>query len=189
MLRRILIEKRVFFLVLAVAVLVNAALCGLVVYPLSVRVAGAAGRAASALDAERAAGRDHDTAKATVSGKDRAQTELKKFYQDVLPADLAAARRITYLRLAQLARESNVRAERRSYEEQHERESTLIRLHMTMVLQGDYASLRRFIYRLESAPDFVVIDNVALSQRNDPNAPLLLTLSLSTYFRAGDNGA
>ena len=32
-----------------------------------------------------------------------------------------------------------------------------------MVLQGDYESLRQFIYELESAPEFVIIDDVTLA--------------------------
>ena len=31
-----------------------------------------------------------------------------------------------------------------------------------MVLQGDYENLRQFIYELESAPEFVIIDDVTL---------------------------
>ena len=33
-----------------------------------------------------------------------------------------------------------------------------------MVLQGDYESFRQFIYELESAPEFVIIDDVTLAQ-------------------------
>ena len=56
-----------------------------------------------------------------------------------------------------------------------------------MVLQGDYESFRQFIYELESAPEFVIIDDVTLAQ-NDPTKPLTLTLQLSTYYRLGANG-
>jgi len=53
--------------------------------------------------------------------------------------------------------------------------------------QGDYQSLRHFIYELESAPAFVIIDDVALSQ-NEPDKPLTLVLQLSTYYRLSTNG-
>ena len=53
--------------------------------------------------------------------------------------------------------------------------------------QGDYESFRQFIYELESAPEFVIIDDVTLAQ-NDPDKPLTLTLELSTYYRLGANG-
>ena len=53
--------------------------------------------------------------------------------------------------------------------------------------QGDYESLRRFIYELEISPAFVIIDDVALAQL-DPEKPLTLSLDLSTYYRLGSNG-
>jgi len=53
--------------------------------------------------------------------------------------------------------------------------------------QGDYESLRRFIYQLESDPAFVIIDDVQLAQ-SDPTKPLTLQLQLSTYYRLGSNG-
>ena len=56
-----------------------------------------------------------------------------------------------------------------------------------MVLQGDYESLRQFIYELESAPEFVIIDDVTLAQ-SDADKPLTLSLELSTYYRLGPNG-
>jgi hypothetical protein len=55
------------------------------------------------------------------------------------------------------------------------------------VLEGDYEGLRRFIFDLESAPEFVIIDEVTLSQ-SDPTKPLTLALDMSTYFRTGANG-
>ena len=56
-----------------------------------------------------------------------------------------------------------------------------------MVLEGDYASVRQFIYELETTPAFVIIDDVTLAQ-NDPAKPLTLTLELSAYYRLGANG-
>jgi hypothetical protein len=56
-----------------------------------------------------------------------------------------------------------------------------------MVLEGDYASVRQFIYELETTPAFVIIDDVTLAQK-DPDKPLALSLELSAYFRTGLNG-
>ena len=61
------------------------------------------------------------------------------------------------------------------------------RLRISMVLEGDYDSVRRFIYELETTPGFVIIDDVTLAQ-NDPDRPLALSLELSAYFRTGLNG-
>ena len=55
-----------------------------------------------------------------------------------------------------------------------------------MQFQGDYESFRQFIFALESAPEFVIIDDVTLAQ-SDASKPLTLTLELSTYFRLGAN--
>ena len=57
-----------------------------------------------------------------------------------------------------------------------------------MVLQGDYGNLRQFIFELETAPEFVIIDGVTLTQA-DTSKPLTLTLDLSTYYRLGAHGA
>jgi Tfp pilus assembly protein PilO len=106
-----------------------------------------------------------------------------------LPHDLAGARRITYLRLAQLAQKEGLRAQRRSSEpEDPERNSSLRRLKISMTLAGDYENMRQFIYQLETAPDFVVIDDIALSEAGEPGSPLVLTLALSTYYRANADG-
>ena len=53
--------------------------------------------------------------------------------------------------------------------------------------QCDYESFRQFIYALESASPFVIIDDVTLTQ-NDPARPLQLTIDISTYYRLGTNG-
>ena len=52
-----------------------------------------------------------------------------------------------------------------------------------MILSGSYADMRTFIHALETAPEFVVIDNVSLAE-DDPDADsLVVTLRLSTYYR------
>jgi hypothetical protein len=43
--------------------------------------------------------------------------------------------------------------------------------------------MRDFIYQLETAPEFVVIDNVQLAEGADRDGSLVVTLDLSTYFR------
>jgi hypothetical protein len=50
-----------------------------------------------------------------------------------------------------------------------------------MVLQGDYRNIRQFIYELESAPEFVIIDGVTITERAAGD-PQTLTLNMSTYF-------
>lgn len=188
LLRRILREKRALVLPVAIALAANALIYAAAVLPLTRSVDHAAARAdavAAALDEAKAR---QATAQATVDGKRRADDELKKFYKDVLPADWTAARRLAYTRLEQLAREFNLRPARTGSEPEADRESALAKLTVTMVVAGDYRDIREFIYELESSPEFVVIDNVALAQSEATNAPLVLTIEVSTYYRAkGDD--
>ena len=68
------------------------------------------------------------------------------------------------------------------------RDSTLERLQVNYALTGDWDDIRQLIYEIETGPDFVVIDNVQLAEGRQANAPLSLTLDLSTYYRvAGPN--
>jgi Tfp pilus assembly protein PilO len=57
-----------------------------------------------------------------------------------------------------------------------------------MVLQGEYEDLRQFIYSVESSPEFVIIDDVALTEAK-PNEPQTLTIRMSTYYRLDRSGA
>ncbi len=43
--------------------------------------------------------------------------------------------------------------------------------------------MRNFIHQLETAPEFVVIDNVLLAEGADGNGALEVKLELSTYYR------
>lgn len=181
--RRVVAEHRRLVLGLGVAVLINALVYAFVVYPLSERVANVAERERAAEETLAQARAAHDQASGTLTGKSRAAAELTTFYQDVLPQDLAGARRLTYLRLARLARESGLDYQRASYAPVVETGSTLTRLQIQLVLSGTYPDMRNFIYQLETASEFVVIDNVHLAEGADEGGSLVVTLDLSTYFR------
>ena len=183
-LERILKEKRVYVVALAIGLVASLAVYLLLIHPLGLSVSGAEVRRESAERNLRAAERAHKAALATVTGLGRAKADLQQFYRDVLPRDLSAAGRMTYLHLAQLARDANLRYERRTFSAEQVRDSKLDVLKMSMVLEGSYEDIRRFIFRLETAPDFVVIDQVALGPGRQAEGQLVLTLELSTYFRA-----
>ena len=134
-----------------------------------------------------AAERDLEAARALVAGKTLAEQELATFYDKVLPADLSAARRMTYASLPALARRTNVKYEASRTAIEPVKNQRLGRLRISMVLEGDYENVSQFIYELETTPAFVIIDDVTLAQ-GDPDRPLTLTLELSTYYRTGPNG-
>ena len=186
---RILAEKRRLIWPLAIVLFANLAVFAIVVYPLSQKVAMGQQEADAANVALNNARRDYANARATVTGKAQADDELKKFYGDVLPPDLSAARRITYLPISQLAEESNLRVERRISDWTPIRESSLARFTQTTILTGQYSDIRRFIYALETRPEFVVIENLDLSQNeNEASRGITVTLQIATYFRTGGDG-
>jgi Tfp pilus assembly protein PilO len=181
--RRALAEHRRIVLPLVIALAVNVLVYLLVVYPLSQRVANVEQRNQQAGQALKAAQADFAQANGTLTGKDRATTELATFYKEVLPQSLSGARGLTQLRLRQLARESDLKFIRDQYQEEEVRDSTLNRLRITMVLTGDYEDVRAFIYQLETSKEFVVIDNVELAGDSSDGNTQMVTLEMSTYFR------
>jgi hypothetical protein len=187
--RRVLYENRRYLWPLVAALLINVVVYGLVVYPLGVKSATAGDRAAAAAGVRAAAERDMAAAAALVAGKTTAEQELATFYQKVLPPSLDAARRMTYAKLPALARKANVKfEERRSDIDQQQKNSRLGRLQTRIVLDGDYQSLRQLLYELETTPEFLIVDDVTVTQA-DLSKPLTLTLNVSTYYRLAANGA
>ena len=183
LLRRVVAERRKLLVGLAIALAANIVLYGFVVFPLAQRVANVEQRDADAEQSLAAARLDHTSASGTLTGKDRAATELATFYTDVLPHDLQGARRLSYRRLQQLADDAGLAHQRSSAEPTQERDSTLTRLKIQLVLSGSWDDVRTFIYQLETAPEFVVIDNVELQESQLGGDSLVVTLDLSTYYR------
>jgi len=186
--RRVLTEKRRLILPIVIALIVNIALFAIVLYPLSKKVAGGLQQAQAASTTRTAAQRDYDAARATVKGKRQADQELQKFYSDVLPPDLSAARRATFLRIEQLAQKCNLRLERETSDPKPLRESELVKFTYRASLSGDYRNIRRFIHELETAPEFLVLENVELTQSEIENRGLNVSVDIATYYRAGANG-
>jgi Tfp pilus assembly protein PilO len=189
LLTRIAREKRLLLIPLVVALVVNLIVYLVVVRPMGSRSAGAAETAAAAKLAMQGADREQAAAAELVAGKARADEALNAFYQKVLPPSLSAARRMTYSSLPALAQRTKVRSETRRFDPvDPEKDARVGGLKIRMVLQGEYANLRQFIYQLESAPEFVIIDDLTLTAGQASEA-LALHLDLSTYYSVRPNGA
>ena len=186
--RRIVAEHRRAVWLLAAGLVLNAALLVVVVLPLSKRVSGGEQQAQAASMELAAARRDYNSARATVSGKAQADVELKKFYQNVLPSSFSGARRVLFPSIEQLAKKSNLRYHDSSIQPQGEPEGDLQKVTMTFNLAGEYTNIRRFIHELETAPEFRVIESVALAQAEEGERGLNVTAHVATYYRTGGNG-
>ena len=186
-LSRVARDYRLWLVALVLGLAMNIAALTVFVLPLSASADATAARAARAAQTLEEARADLKAAEQTRDGSAQAARDLDRFYGEILPADVGAARRLTHLKLSQMARERNVRFQRSAASPEELRESTLERLRVSYALAGDYDDIRSLIYDIETAPDFLVIENVFLSEGEDEQAPLTLTLELSTYYRAAGN--
>ena len=188
LLSRVLVERRAVLVPLAVIALVNVAVYALVIYPLSLKVAGS-GRAAEAARSRLEAAQNEDrVARATVVRAEQAGKDLRRFYEDTLPRSMEAARRMTYTRLADLADEHGLVIERRSYDPDPTHKGRLRKLKIGMSLTGEYRDIRQFVYALETSPEFIVIEDVSVSEGANPGAPLSVSVQLATYFAGEGSG-
>ena len=189
LLQRIALEKRGLLLPLAIALLLNIAVYALVVYPLGVKAASVADRAAAASQARRLAESDMASAEALVTGKAKADQELATFYQKVMQASLDEARRMTYARLPALAKKADMRspsATRISTCSSRKRRSSDACARGWCSKAATKAS--GSFLRAETTPEFIIVDDVSLGQP-EPNKPVTLTLEVSTYYGQGRDGS
>ena len=181
--RRVVDEHRRAVIIIAAAFVVNVLLYLFVVRPLNQSVATVEQRTVAAEQAKAAAQAEFDRANGTLTGKDRATKELGTFYSMVLAQDLSGARRLTYGRMQRLAQENRLAYQGSRYEPVEERGSTLTKLKVNVELTGTYNNLRSFIHTIESAPQFVVIENISLAEGSNEGT-LRLAMDLSTYYRS-----
>lgn len=189
LLTRILREKRRLITAVAMILVIDVLLYVFAVYPWSTTASRAETLAARAREQLVQARATHADVSATSANKTNADSELQGFYTEVLPSGLAGARIISSPFLVKLAEDTNLVLERRTSVPEKERESLLARLRTTMVLAGEYEDIRQFIYTLETAPEFILIDEVVLSQGDGSEEELVLTLGVSTYYWAGPDAA
>jgi Tfp pilus assembly protein PilO len=56
-------------------------------------------------------------------------------------------------------------------------------------LTGEYRDIRRFLHELETRPEFIVLENVDLTQNDSElSRGITVTVQVATYFRTGGNG-
>lgn len=183
---RVLADHRRWLVPVGILLAINVVVLIAVVLPLRRAVRSGSERAQASAQALQAAIADLKEAEATRNGQAQASADLVRFYAEVLPADFATARRMTLLKMAQLARSHDVGFEGGAATTETLRESTLERLHVSYALSGDWDDIRQLIYEIETGPDFIVIDNLQLTEGGQDNAPLSLQLELSTYYRTAN---
>jgi len=181
--RRVVQEHRHAVVLIASGLVLNLLLYAVAVRPWERSVANIKQSTEAAEQAKMAAETDFNRANGTLTGKDRASKELATFYSTVLAQDLSGARRLTFGRVQRLAEQFRLDYQGSRYEPVEERESTLTKLKASVQLTGTYGNMRSFIHAIETAPEFVVIENISLAEGSNEGS-LRLALELSTYFRS-----
>ena len=179
---RVLIEKK-FSIVSVVAVLaIDVVLQLFVLYPWTVRSQTYERERLDVIEKQEAVRRESEAIHKMVQAKTDAEAELDRFYRDVLPQGLAGARVESFSRLTSLAALHGLTMERRSSSPMVVERSPLRRLDISMLLQGEYHDLRRFIYDLEVGKEFLVIEEIVLRRDETVRDGEVLDLGLSTYY-------
>jgi Tfp pilus assembly protein PilO len=181
---RVVHEHRNALVPLGIILAVNLVLLLVVVLPLSRRVAANEQRAITAARSATLAEAEFRRAEAVRDEQSRATADLETFYKEVLPADVESARRTVQSKTMRVADAHHVKYRRGASNTEATRESSLERFTYAMTLSGSYDDIRAFIYDLETAPEFVIIDNMVLAEGSNTDAPLALSVELSTYYRA-----
>jgi len=184
---RIYRERRGVVLPLLVVLVANIAILLFGVIPLAGNVAGLHNDASNATLSMNRARLSERQARDARASKERADLDLRKFYSETLPADLPAARKlIVGSFLQQTARDVGLTFQHGSIEESDVKDSQLHELSGKVTLVGDYPNIRKFLYAVETAKEFVVVERVALAQATDLKASntgaLEVTLDVATYY-------
>ena len=179
---RIAREQRLLLVPLVLLLAVNVIVYAGFIYPLSRRVSNVAERTQAAETELATARLAQVRASMALKGRSEASEEIDAFYRDVLPADQPAARRMMF-RLQRLARETRVRASSIDSDVlEPTRDQTLSQMRIQMDLTGSYRAIREFIHRLEHTEDFLLLEELDLSDAQDAGT-LTVRIALSTYFR------
>ncbi len=181
---RIFSERRAVVVPLALFLLANIGVLLGVVWPMQRAVNGADEARYQATVSLTDARKLETEWKAKRNSKDRADLELRKFYSEILPTDFASARGVANFFLQRVASESKLVLRSGQWEPEPIKDSRLMRVSGTVTLLGDYANIRRFLYEVETAQEFVVIERVELSEANSTQNDnrLELTLAVATYY-------
>lgn len=189
---RVFQERRRVMLPLAALIVANVAVLALGVFPLSQNVSGLEADAANAGANLLRARLVEKQAKDASASKQRADQELKKFYEEILPATPRAAQRVMSF-LERTAEQSGLEFRNSSLDWSEVKDSPLLRMSGKVTLSGEYSNIRKFLYAVETAQEFVIIERVGLTQASDLRSAnsgrLEVTLDIATFYLGTPVGA
>lgn len=182
--RRIYEERRGLILPLALALVANILVLLLVVLPMQAGLAAAEAAEREAVVDLSNARLVNEQANEAAASRESADGQLQAFYGQVLPPDSATARKTTNLWLQQAALDAGLTFDRQDFATEPVEDSRLTRARAQIVLAGRYTDIRRFLYAVERAEEFIIVERVELAQSGsvDGNDRLGVVVNVSTYF-------
>ena len=184
--RRIFMERRRVFLPVALILALNIVILLLVVFPMQRSVVGLeTDRDDSAVELAQARNIER-SAKGALSSRQRADVELEKFYAEILPDNLMTATKATNLWIQHAARDAGVSYTSSAFDYAPIRESKLTRAFARIELRGRYPSIKKFLYALETAEEFIVVEKVELSEQGSAASQqgvLDVSMTVATYYQ------
>ena len=184
--QRVYTERRRVLLPVIALLAINGGVLLLGVLPLKRSVTLAEQSAVEARIDLANAQRQEMQARAQLDGRDRAVVELQKFYEQILPPTFARATVVTNFWLQGVAEQAGITFHSGQWQSDAVRDSRLIEYTGQVTLTGDYSDIRQFLYRVETAEQFVIIESVDLSQSStaQDQSVIEVTLAVSTYYLA-----
>jgi hypothetical protein len=181
---RIFSERRGVMVPLLILLVGNIGVLLALVWPMHRAVKGADNARMEAALALGVARKGENEAKMQRGSKERADIELKQFYTQVLPKDFRSAVGLANFWLGKVADDSKLRFRGGNFDSLPVKDSVLTRVTGQVSLLGDYANIRQFLYDVETAQEFVIIESVEMSPANatQGDTQLELTLSIATYY-------
>jgi len=172
------------FLVVAGALVVNAAVSVLVVRPRVVRYRQLKDESSPQRQVVKVREKEVVQREDYRLGLEKARDDMKHLAGDILAT---RQRRMigVQLEVTKLAREFGIAADRVQYENPSAADDALERFGIVVPLAGGYSNLRKFIQAVESSENFLVIERVVLGTGKGTDV-VELNITLATYFIAPD---
>lgn len=70
-----------------------------------------------------------------------------------------------------------------SYQPLSMKESSIVKIAVTMPVKGSYSDIKRFIYELETSPKYFIIDSLSLAGDKGEGESISLNLSVTAHFK------
>jgi len=184
--RRVYDERRKILLPLIVGLVANVGILLLGILPMQTGLVAAEAAEREAVAELTNARRQSSEARQMASGRENADEQLREFYGRILPPDFATARKTTNLWLQQAAEDAGLSFKTARFDTEALDGTRLSSAYATIVLEGQYADIRRFLYAVETAEEFIVIERVTLAQNDtsqfNGGGRLGVEVVVSTYF-------